>query len=49
MPNNILILCPNHHKEFGLGERKIISPSKDELIFELNNKEYKINMKIDND
>ena len=25
-PDNILILCPNHHKEFDLGKREIIEP-----------------------
>jgi putative restriction endonuclease len=32
-PYNILILCPNHHKEFDLGKRNIIRRAKEEIIF----------------
>ena len=34
-PHNILILCPNHHKEFDKGDRKIIEHTNDKIIFEL--------------
>jgi len=45
-PDNILILCPNHHKEFDLGEKKIIKKTKDKMIFELNGKRYNIDLTI---
>ena len=45
-PDNILILCPNHHKEFDYGQRRIIKHNKDFIEFELNDKEYKLNLKV---
>ncbi|MCY4491130.1 MAG: HNH endonuclease [Thaumarchaeota archaeon] len=41
---NILILCPNHHKEFDFGDRKIIKHSKNEIIFKLNGVKHAINL-----
>lgn len=35
-PDNILILCPNHHKEFDLGKREILEHTKDHITFTLN-------------
>ncbi len=46
-PDNILLLCPNHHKEFDLGERKIVQYDKEKIHFLLNGQEYKISLKID--
>lgn len=46
LPDNILILCPNHHKEFDLSDRVVISHTKKEIVFEMNGKEYCINLKI---
>ncbi len=46
LPENILILCPNHHKEFDLGKRTILRMGK-EVIFKLNDKEYKISFKLE--
>ena len=43
-PHNILILCPNHHKEFDKGDRKIIEHTNDKIIFELNKKKYQIDL-----
>lgn len=45
-PDNILILCPNHHKEFDLGDKEIIKHTKDNFIFRLNGKEYKIDLSL---
>lgn len=46
-PENILILCPNHHKEFDLGEREIITHTKEIIVFKLNgSKEYAIPLDI---
>lgn len=42
LPSNILILCPNHHKEFDYGNREIISRGPDHVKFSLNGKEYDI-------
>lgn len=35
-PRNILVLCPNHHKEFDYGERKIIDHGDTAITFSLN-------------
>lgn len=45
-PDNILILCPNHHKEFDLGNRKILEKTKEKIVFELNGKEYTIDLEL---
>jgi len=46
-PENILILCPNHHKEFDYGARKIFNHNKDSIRFEMNGVPYKLNLKIE--
>jgi len=45
-PNNILILCPNHHKEFDLGNTKIISHDSKNIIFEMNGISYTISLEL---
>jgi predicted HNH restriction endonuclease len=45
-PENILILCPNHHKEFDYGELEILSHNKEQIHFILNGVEHKINLSI---
>lgn len=45
-PDNILILCPNHHKEFDLGHREILSHNKDSIRFRLNNVEHSVDLSI---
>lgn len=44
---NILLLCPNHHKEFDLGDLSILNHSKEKIEFVLNEKYYEINLKLD--
>jgi hypothetical protein len=44
---NIILLCPNHHKEFDLGELKITKHSKEIIKFTMNEKDYEIELKID--
>lgn len=46
IPENILILCPNHHKEFDYGKRVIKNHSNKFIQFELNDKKYKIDLSI---
>lgn len=46
-PDNILILCPNHHKEFDYGARKVVNHNKDFIEFEMNTKMYKLNLKVE--
>ncbi len=46
-PDNILLLCPNHHKEFDFGDRQISLHDKDKIHFTLNGLEHKISLKID--
>jgi len=45
-PKNILILCPNHHKEFDLGDRKIIEHTNDRIVFELNGHRFDIDLTL---
>jgi hypothetical protein len=42
--DNIILLCPNHHKEFDLGDLKIISHNKSSFEFILNGKNHKLNL-----
>ena len=46
-PENILILCPNHHKEFDFGNRNILEHNKEKINFILNEQEYFISLKIE--
>ncbi len=46
-PDNILVLCPNHHKEFDYGSRKIIDHNKSFIEFNMNERTYKLNLKIE--
>lgn len=46
-PDNILILCPNHHKEFDFGDLEISHHNMDEIQFTLNGQEHKISLNID--
>jgi putative restriction endonuclease len=45
-PDNILLLCPNCHKEFDLGDREVITHSKKEIVFSINGTKHKINLTI---
>lgn len=40
--DNIILLCPNHHKEFDLGKCEITEHNINEVHFELNEKKYNI-------
>lgn len=46
LPSNIIILCPNHHKEFDLGEKVILKRDDKMLIIMLNGHKYSIDLKI---
>jgi 5-methylcytosine-specific restriction protein A len=41
---NILLLCPNHHKEFDLGDLNITNHSKETIEFTLNENSYEISL-----
>jgi 5-methylcytosine-specific restriction protein A len=43
-PDNIILLCPNHHKEFDLGDLVILKHNSIEIKFKLNGKKYNINL-----
>lgn len=47
--DNILLLCPNHHKEFDYGERKILNHIKSEIEFVLNGNRHKIPLTVNTD
>ena len=42
--DNIILLCPNHHKEFDLGDRIIKSHDRNFIDIVLNGQQYKINL-----
>ncbi len=46
-PDNILLLCPNHHKEFDFGELDISLHDREKVHFTLNGAEHKISLIID--
>ncbi len=45
-PDNIIILCPNHHKEFDLGKRVVVEHNSEYIRFLLNEKEYRIQLSV---
>lgn len=45
-PENILVVCPNHHKEFDYGNLKIISHDSKKIKFILNGNNYLCNLEI---
>ncbi|MBO9620730.1 MAG: HNH endonuclease, partial [Niabella sp.] len=44
--SNIILLCPNHHKEFDYGNLSVIEHTDEKLLFSLNGKTYKLNLQI---
>lgn len=46
-PDNILILCPNHHKEFDLGVRVINSHLEYSIEFVLNGNKYILDLSLE--
>lgn len=47
LPNNIMILCPNHHKEFDFGKPETLIRNEDFFKFNLNGNQYDISLKIE--
>lgn len=45
-PDNIMILCPNHHKEFDLGDVKIVQRGEKRIKFVMNEIEYTVKLGI---
>ena len=43
---NIILLCPNHHKEFDLGNREILKRSKEVVEFKLNGRIYQVSLSV---
>lgn len=41
---NILLLCPNHHKEFDLGKREIVYRDSRSLVLKINGETYKVSL-----
>ncbi len=44
--SNIMILCPNHHKEFDYGNIENMRRSKEQVRFKMNGKEYEIDLEV---
>lgn len=47
LPQNLLILCPNHHKEFDLGNLRISFRDTERIIFELNGTIHTIDLSLE--
>ena len=45
--DNIILLCPNHHKEFDYGDLRIAEHTNEKLTFVLNGIEYNLNLIIE--
>ena len=45
--DNIILLCPNHHKEFDLGKLQIESRDENQITFVLNREEYKLKLSLE--
>lgn len=45
-PENIILLCPNHHKEYDLGDPKTINHTKEVFEFSLNGNRYKLKLSL---
>lgn len=45
-PDNLMILCPNHHKEFDYGDVEIIKHTKDYIEFSMNEEFYNVDLSI---
>jgi hypothetical protein len=41
-----ILLCPNHHKEFDIGKRKIILHNEEIIKFKIEDDEYSISFEI---
>ncbi|MFV9482293.1 HNH endonuclease [Christiangramia sp. ASW11-125] len=46
-PENILLLCPNHHKEFDFGELTIKNHTNENIEFHLNGELYNLSLKLE--
>lgn len=46
-PENIILLCPNHHKEFDFGNREVVKHTSDEIEFKLNGNHHSISLLIE--
>ena len=46
LPNNIILLCPNHHKEFDLGKKEILKRDGEVLVVMLNESKYSIDLRL---
>jgi predicted HNH restriction endonuclease len=44
--NNIILLCPNHHKEFDLGNSSVLLNDGEKVKLRINSNEYEIYFKI---
>ena len=45
-PDNIILLCPNHHKEFDFGDRIIHLQDTEKVIFTLNGQRHELKLLI---
>ena len=45
-PGNLTVLCPNHHKEFDLGDCSIISRNANKVSGILNGRVFEFTLKV---
>lgn len=46
LPSNIILLCPNHHKEFDLGKKEIVKRTVEMIVVMVNEREYSIDLSL---
>jgi hypothetical protein len=46
LPSNIIVLCPNHYKEFDLGKKEIVERTDEMLVAMVNEEEYSIDLRL---
>lgn len=46
-PDNIILLCPNHHKEFDFGALEIKSHDASKIVFVLNGQKHSLNLSLE--
>jgi 5-methylcytosine-specific restriction protein A len=46
-PDNIILLCPNHHKEFDFGSLEIVSQTVSKIAFRLNGNAHEVVLSVE--
>jgi hypothetical protein len=46
IPENIVVLCANHHRQFHFDDAKTIKRDQKYLVVKLSGKQYKVNINV---